>query len=155
MGSELLSELAMSQKYKHWPVMVSKTDRDRFQNAKTWCLDCTLNFHITCKTVCCGWIWTDVLQMSLSLFCRYLERKESTYMLQIHPGNRPLHKPSSRTFLPLLLVENPNFRHFLSVMDCKYTPVSRTSLKYSFVNYLYFAFDLMHFLVHLHVGLCI
>ncbi|CAK6975963.1 E3 SUMO-protein ligase ZBED1-like [Scomber scombrus] len=38
--------------------------------------------------------------------------------------------------LPLSLVENPNFRHFLSVMDCKYTPVSRTSLTEKRIPYL-------------------
>ncbi|KAL7403893.1 hypothetical protein ABVT39_006519 [Epinephelus coioides] len=38
--------------------------------------------------------------------------------------------------LPLSLVEDPNFRHFLSVMDCKYTPVSRTSLTEKQIPYL-------------------
>ncbi len=133
-----------------WSVNVSYKIGFRFHNAKTWCLDCTLNFQI----VCCGWIWTDVLQMSLSLFCRFLEYKAgpasltmadisqqtiSSFAQRVH-----LYAPNSSRqqaitqailqdlvigcSLPLSLVENPNFRHFLSVMDCKYTPVSRTNL---------------------------
>lgn len=92
--------------------------------------------------------------MSLSLFCRYLEYKAgpasltmadtaqqtlSSFTQRVH-----LYAPNSSRqqaiteailqdlvigcSLPLSIVENPNFRHFLSVMDCKYTPVSRTSL---------------------------
>ncbi|XP_078026436.1 zinc finger BED domain-containing protein 4-like [Epinephelus lanceolatus] len=100
--------------------------------------------------------------MSLSLFCRYLEYKAgpaslamadttqqtiSSFAQRVH-----LYAPNSSRqqaitqailqdlvigcSLPLSLVENPNFRHFLSVMDCKYTPVSRTSLTEKQIPYL-------------------
>lgn len=38
--------------------------------------------------------------------------------------------------LPLSVVENPNFRRFLNVLDSKYTPVSRTSLTEKWIPHL-------------------
>ena len=100
--------------------------------------------------------------MSLSLFCRYLEYKAGPASLGIVDTTQQtissfaqrvhLYAPNSSRqqaitqailqdlvigcSLPLSLVENSNFRHFLSVMDCKYTPVSRTSLTEKQIPYL-------------------
>lgn len=38
--------------------------------------------------------------------------------------------------LPLSIVENPHFRHFLNVLDSKYTPVSRTTLTEKLIPHL-------------------
>ncbi|KAL3973695.1 hypothetical protein ACER0C_024902 [Sarotherodon galilaeus] len=38
--------------------------------------------------------------------------------------------------LPLSIVENPHFRHFLNVLDSKYTPVSRITLREKLIPHL-------------------
>lgn len=102
--------------------------------------------------ICCDWIWINTLHFSF-LTCRYLEYKaRGSHMqadrtqptissfsqkVQLYAQHSPrylaitdviLHDLVIGCCLPLSLVENPHFRDFLQVLDCKYTPVSRRTL---------------------------
>uniref|UniRef100_A0A3Q4GAH5 HAT C-terminal dimerisation domain-containing protein n=1 Tax=Neolamprologus brichardi TaxID=32507 RepID=A0A3Q4GAH5_NEOBR len=104
-----------------------------------------------------------VLQIPISLFCRYLEYKagSATSVIAVNPTQPQLSlfAPSIHLFspnsprqqaitqsilqdlivgcsLPLSIVENPHFRHFLNVLDSKYTPVSRTTLTEKLIPHL-------------------